>query len=133
MANNIDFRNSQSYSLGSGINAAAAAHVLNFTAQRDVLLGGVVLETIVAGRLAPNLITAFTVQGQSLLCSNQNASANCLQPTSQDDGANFVGIPLVANGQVQIQTAGPAAGTMQGGIYCDPWSVAQQGPVPPPR
>jgi hypothetical protein len=132
MQQNIDFRNSQSYSLGSGIQAPAAAHTLNFTAQRDVLLGGVVLDTIAAGTLAPNAITAFTVQGQSILCSNQNPSANCMRATSQDDGANYIGIPLIANGQVQIQLAGPVGASASAGIYCDPWDVAKQGPVPPP-
>jgi hypothetical protein len=132
MQQNIDFRNSQSYSLGSGFNAPAAAHTLNFQAQRDVLLGGVVIDTIAAGAVAVNAITAFTVQGQSLLCSNQNPSANCLSSLAQDDGANFIGIPLIANGQVQIQTAGAAGATAIAGIYCDPWSVDKQGPVPPP-
>ena len=133
---NIKFRDSQSFILGSGRAAAAPNHTLNFAAQRDVMLGRCNIHTSPGVGLAvgSGMINTFTVQGQSLLCSNLGASIRGTFPQLADDGANYVGVPLIANGTVQIQTGNYLGGNQSivGGIFCDPWNTATLGPVPPP-
>ena len=130
---NINFRDSQSFILGSGRFPAAPNHTLNFTAQRDVMLGRC---NILTSGVQPGsgMINTFTIQGQSIMTSNVGASIRGTFPQLADDGANYIGVPLIANGQVQIQTGNYLDGNeaCSSGIFCDPWDTSILGPVPPP-
>ena len=130
---NINFRDSQSFILGSGRQAAAPGHQLNFTAQRDVMLGRCNIQTSGA-QPGSGQINTFTIQGQSIMTSNLGASIRGTFPQLADDGANYIGVPLIANGQVQIQTGNYLDGnqSISAGIFCDPWDTSILGPVPPP-
>lgn len=130
---NINFRDSQSFILGSGQQAAAAQHTLIFNAQRDVMLGRCNIQTSGVNP-GSGMINTLTVQGQSLLTSNAGASIRGTFPELADDGANYMGCPLIANGQVSITTGNYLGGNQAivGGIFCDPWDTSVLGPVPPP-
>ena len=132
---NINFRDSQSFILGSGQAAIGVNHILNFTAQRDCMLGRANIQTAGANP-GSGMINTFTVQGQSLMCSNAGAAIRGTFPELADDGANYLGVPIIANGTVQIQTGNYLTGgpgcSIVAGIFCDPWNTALLGPVPPP-
>ena len=130
---NINFRDSQSFILGSGRAPAAANHQLVFTAQRDCMLGRLNIQTSGVNP-GSGMINTCTVQGQSLLTSNAGASIRGTYPELADDGANYCGVPLIANGQVQIQTGNYLDGNVAivAGRFTDPWNTAALGPVPPP-
>jgi len=134
---NINFRDSQSFILGSGFQVAAAQHTLIFNAQRDVMLGRLNIQTSGVNP-GSGMINTLTVQGQSLLTSNAGASIRGTFPELADDGANYMGCPLIANGQVSITTGNYLGGvapinrSIVGGIFCAPWDTSVLGPVPPP-
>ena len=124
-ASNIDFRTSQSYVLGSGGNPAAVAGTLNFAAARDLILGRLTISVDQPVNAINGQVTTLTVQGASILASNQPCAIRGFHTSLQMD-ENFIGVPLVQNGVAQLQYAalagpGPGAGC-SAAIYCDPWT-----------
>lgn len=135
---NIDFRDSQSYVLGSGFQGNAIGHQnVAMTASRDIMLGRLI-QSNQFGTFASGDVTACTVQGQSILTSNQPAALRGFNPNLADDGANYIGVPLVQNGVVSITSGNyypalPAASiSLTWGCFTDPWDTSKLGPVPPP-
>ena len=126
-ASNIDFRTSQSYVLGSGPvpvppAAPAAAGTLNFAAARDLILGRLTISTNQPVNNVNGLVNVITVQGASILASNQPCAIRGFHTSLQMD-ENFIGVPLVQNGVAQVQYAGlNVASLTQGAIYSDPWT-----------
>ena len=126
-ASNIDFRTSQSYVLGSGpVPAPPAAPVLagtlNFAAARDLILGRLTINVRQPVNALNGLVNVITVQGASILASNQPCAIRGFHTSLQMD-ENFIGVPLVQNGVAQVQYAGlNAASIASGAIYCDPWT-----------
>ena len=122
-ASNIDFRTSQSYALGFGVSGALAAGALNATAARDLVLGRLNVQVDTPLDNTFGQITAITVQGASILASNQPCDIRGFHTSLQMD-ENFVGVPLVQNGVIQFQWAGlAAAAAVSGAVYADPWTT----------
>ena len=132
IASNIDFRTSQSFVLGSGQSVAGVAGTLNYQAARDLILGRPLFSAAVTPINQLNgQVNVASVQGASILASNQNLALRGLTSTLQQN-ESFIGIPLVQNGVAQFQfTALNAADQITGGIYCDPWGP-NLGEVPAP-
>jgi len=136
---NIDFRDSQSFVLGSGFQANAAVHNnVPLTASRDIMLGRLVASNQF-GTNASGDVTACTVQGQSILTSNQPAALRGFNPQLADDGANYIGVPLIQNGVIAISSGnyypalpGPNQLQITWGCFTDPWDTSKLGNVPPP-
>ena len=133
MNSNIDFRTSQSFVLGFGQSPAPAAVGGTLTAQaaRNLVLGRL--------NISPNLpvdqidgsITALSVQGASILASNQNCSLRGFHTNLQMD-ENFIGVPLIQNGVASLTFANQTvASLVSAGIYADPWSDALGEPPSP--
>jgi len=141
---NINFRDSQSYALGSGVSAAGAGAILNMTAARSLSLGQLIItpgNELTLGAAAngyagvgvPGNVTALTIQGQSLMTSNQPVPIRAFSQYATDQSHAYIGMGLVANGVFQVVTAGVAGGPVQSAaIFCDPWDDATQGPPPAP-
>ena len=139
---NIDFRNSQSFAIGSGTVVPAgpagnAVATLNWQAARSLILGRLVVQTPLVGPsevgTEQGLMTALTVQGSSLFCSNAPVPMSAFSP-GLEEGQNFLGLGIPAAGVVQAQIAGLAgvATTQTGTIYCDPWNDDEYGLPPAP-
>lgn len=128
---NIDFRTSQSYALGFGRSAPLIAGTLNATAARDLVLGRLNVNVEVPLNQNFGNITVLTVQGASILCSNQPCSIRGFDTSLQMD-ENFVGVPLVQNGVTQVQWANlPVAAAVSASLYCDPWGQSLGEPPSP--
>ena len=129
-ASNIDFRTSQSYVLGSGLFPVPpapplAAGTLNFSAARDLILGRLSIAVAAPNPSINNingLVNVITVQGASILASNQPCAIRGFHTSLQMD-ENFIGVPLVQNGVAQVQYAGlNQLAFTSAAIYCDPWT-----------
>ena len=86
LAKQISFRRSQSFALGSGMNAPpAAAHVLNLQAARNLVLGRLLVEPGVPATAAADAVngdvTAITVQGASFDGLKPASRTSLLSPT----------------------------------------------------
>jgi hypothetical protein len=135
-ASNIDFRTSQSYALGMGqigtVPGPVAAGQFNATAGRDLVLGRLNISTGLGNFATAGDVTAITLQGQSLMCSNQTASIRGFDPSIQMD-ENFIGAGLVQNGAFSVSFANLTNATqVQASVLCDPWSTETLGEVPSP-
>ena len=133
MAKQISFRRSQSFALGSGMNLPpAVAHVLNMQAARNLVLGRLVVEPGVPTPDAVNGdVTAITVQGASLMVSNQPASLRSFHPLLAEN-SQYIGCPIPTAGVAQVQVANMgAAAVCTATVYCDEWAE-NLGPVPSP-
>jgi hypothetical protein len=139
---NIDFRNSQSFAFGSGTTVPAGpapgqfAGQMNWQAARSLILGRLVIQTpltVAEAGAVQGELSALTVQGASLMCSNANVPLAAFSYALEED-QNFMGLGIPANGVVQAQVINlPGAGnTLTGTIYCDPWNDDELGQPPAP-
>lgn len=131
---NIDFRTSQSYAIGSGRNLAAQAGTLNFQAARNLILGRLNVSVDQPVNAINGELTVLTVQGASILCSDQPCAIRGFHTSLQMD-ENFIGVPIPTSGVAQLQYAnvlpGPGGAAVSATIYADPWTDSL-GNVPSP-
>ena len=131
MQSNIDFRTSQSYLLGFGQTAApAAGGTLNAQAARNLVLGRFNISPNLPVGQIDGTVTALSVQGASILCSNQPCALRGFHTALQMD-ENFIGVPLVQNGVASFTFAAQTvASLVSAAIYADPWNSLGEPPSP---
>jgi len=130
---NIDFRTSQSYLLGFGQTPApaAAAGTLNAQAARNLVLGRFNISPNLPADQIDGQVTALSVQGASILCSNQPCALRGFHTNLQMD-ENFIGVPLVQNGVASFTFAAQTTPSLvSAAIYADPWGASLGEPPSP--
>lgn len=119
------FRTAQGLAVGLGRNAAAASGNLTGTLQVPGLLQDVLIRFPLTSL---GLVSAFTVSGQSVMCSNLGFDLAGLHPEAFVEGQRSLGIPLDANQVVSVDYSVAPNAIVGGSVNLDP--IEKQDVIP---
>lgn len=117
-------RNAQGFALGLGREAAAASGTLNGELQVASMLMDPIVTTTEEG-----VVTAFRVNGQSVMVTKEGADIRLFSPAGQFEGQRSMSLPLRAQQSVAISYELAGAGTVAACIGTDPISPEKVVPI----